>query len=472
MTMQLDCLQIAKAAGLEQGKTSGKEILFHCSRHPDEHPSLSIHPETDKWFCGPCGKGGGAWQLAAFLSGHDLFEKGRISAWLREHGVLDGEGENKRPPTRKYIAPGIETAVYSYRDENGKELFQVVRYEPKTFRQRRPDGKGGYTWKLDGVRRVLYRLPELSNELRAKPAGERLVYVVEGEKDVEALRTLGLSATTNAAGANKWRPEYTEQLHAAGVESVVLLPDNDEAGKSHALSVAQSCFDAAIEVKIVNLPGLPPKGDVSDFLSAGHRRAELEKITCATAAMTETDLGAAGNGAKGSKARFTPEPSRLVSDLLPALRGVVPDDHILPRPYSVYESKIFVQDNDGRMLLTQTPFFPVHVKHSADESGRTSITLAILERGNVRTVEVEAPVLFSHQKIVNLTNAGIQLNSLQARDCVRYVTALQQANRIPTSLITKSFGLRHPRGQSAYAYLLGPTRIGHLQVSFEAISPP
>src|SRR5437667_6839620 len=70
---------------------------------------------------------------------------------------------------------------------------------------------------------------------------------------------------------------------------------------------------------------------------------------------------------------------------------------------------------------------------AADESGRTSITLAILERGNVRTVEVEAPVLFSHQKIVNLTNAGIQLNSLQARDCVRYVTALQQANRIPTS---------------------------------------
>ena len=236
--MQLDCLQIAKAAGLEQGKTSGKEILFHCSRHPDEHPSLSIHPEKDKWFCGPCGKGGGAWQLAAFLSGHDLFEKGRISAWLREHGVLDGEGENKRPPTRKYIAPGIETAVYSYRDENGKELFQVVRYEPKTFRQRRPDGRGGYTWTLDGVRRVLYRLPELINELRAKPAGERLVYVVEGEKDVEALRALGLSATTNAAGANKWRSEYTEQLHAAGVESVVLLPDNDEAGKSHALSVA------------------------------------------------------------------------------------------------------------------------------------------------------------------------------------------------------------------------------------------
>src|SRR5206468_3692915 len=187
ITMQLDCLQIAKAAGLEQGKTSGREILFHCSRHPDKHPSLSINPEKNKWFCGPCGKGGGAWQLAAFLSGHNPFEKRKISAWLHEHGVLDWEGEDKR-------APGIEAAVYSYRDENGKELFQVVRYEPKTFRQRRPDGKGGYTWKLDGVRRVLYRLPELISELKEKPPGERSVYVAEGEKDVDALRDRGLTA--------------------------------------------------------------------------------------------------------------------------------------------------------------------------------------------------------------------------------------------------------------------------------------
>src|SRR5579862_3420628 len=96
-------------------------------------------------------------------------------------------------------------AEYDYRSESGELLFQVCRFEPKDFRQRRPDGNGGWDWKLNGVTRTLYRLPELTEAL----ALERPVFVVEGEKDVDALGKLGIFATCNPGGAGKWRDEYS-----------------------------------------------------------------------------------------------------------------------------------------------------------------------------------------------------------------------------------------------------------------------
>ena len=84
-------------------------------------------------------------------------------------------------------------AEYDYTDEQGALLFQVVRYLPKEFRQRRPDGRGGWTWNVNDVRRVLYRLPALQKQ--------KTVFVVEGEKDADTLAELGLTATTNAGGA-------------------------------------------------------------------------------------------------------------------------------------------------------------------------------------------------------------------------------------------------------------------------------
>src|SRR5258708_1040416 len=92
-------------------------------------------------------------------------------------------------------------APYDYLTQDGDLLFQVVRFHPKDFRQRRPDGNGGWTYSLNGVRRVPYRLPELLGADK-----EQCVFVCEGEKDVERLRTLELVATTCAMGAGKWRP--------------------------------------------------------------------------------------------------------------------------------------------------------------------------------------------------------------------------------------------------------------------------
>ena len=114
-------------------------------------------------------------------------------------------------------------AEYSYTDESGTLLFQVVRFEPKDFRQRRPDGYGGWNWNLNGVRRVLYRLPDV---LKAKS-----VLVCEGEKDCETARKLGLTATCNPGGAGKWRDEYRETLRG---KRVAIIADADEPGRKHA----------------------------------------------------------------------------------------------------------------------------------------------------------------------------------------------------------------------------------------------
>jgi len=164
-------------------------------------------------------------------------------------------------------------STYDYHDEGGRLLFQVVRFEPKDFRQRCPDGKG-WTWKLGTVRRVLYRLPDLQGKLT--------VYIVEGEKDADRLHALGFPGTTNAGGAGKWRPEYVRQLQAASIEHIVVLPDNDDAGRKHAADVARTCHAAGLVVKVVTLPGLPPKGDVSDWLDAGHTKDDLLALVKAT----------------------------------------------------------------------------------------------------------------------------------------------------------------------------------------------
>lgn len=164
-------------------------------------------------------------------------------------------------------------ATYDYTDADGKLLYQVVRFEPKEFKQRRPDGNGGWLWNIKGVKPVLYRLPEV---LRAVREG-RAVYIPEGEKDADNLSKLGLTATTNSGGAEKWRPEYSEALKGA---EVVILPDRDAPGQKHAAKVAVSLHGKAKSIKIVELSdrnGHQIK-DVSDWLAAGGTLSELETL--------------------------------------------------------------------------------------------------------------------------------------------------------------------------------------------------
>jgi hypothetical protein len=173
-------------------------------------------------------------------------------------------------------ALGYPIATYDYFDLTGRLLlYQVVRFEPKDFRCRRPDGSGGWIWSIDGVPVVPYRLDGL--------AEARRIYIGEGEKDCDTLANLGLIATTNHGGAGKWRDAHTRALVDAAVPEVVVLRDNDRPGVAHQEAVARACATAGLRVKCVALPGLPPLQekhgeDVSDWLSAGHSVSELEAL--------------------------------------------------------------------------------------------------------------------------------------------------------------------------------------------------
>jgi hypothetical protein len=189
-------------------------------------------------------------------------------------------------PRRQQERPRI-VKVYPYTDARDRLLFEVVRLEPKDFRQRRPDGRGGYIWNLDGIQPVLYRLPEVIDAVQE----QRTVYLVEGEKDVEMVRMLGLTSSCNAMGAKKWRDSYTETLCGA---NVAILPDNDKQGREHAALVACSLHSVAASVKVVTLPNLPDKGDVSDWVHAGGTREELETLVAAAQPWRPPVQGATG----------------------------------------------------------------------------------------------------------------------------------------------------------------------------------
>jgi hypothetical protein len=228
-----------------------------CPAHEDTTPSLT-------WTTGEGG--------AALVKCH---------AGCSTEDVVDAVGMTMRDlfaPDADQASKLREVGAYDYHDAEGNLLYQVVRFEPKTFRQRRPDGRGGWIWNLDGVERVLYRLPDLRS---ADP--NRFVLIVEGEKDVDRLHG-SFVATTNVGGAGKWRSQYSDELRG---RRVAILPDNDDAGRQHADDVARQLVGIAAEVRIVHLPDLAGKGDVTDWLNRDHTRDELKQIILATPPLTE-----------------------------------------------------------------------------------------------------------------------------------------------------------------------------------------
>lgn len=170
------------------------------------------------------------------------------------------------PPGGKKIV-----AEYDYRDAAGNVVFQKIRYEPKDFRQRRSDGKGGWVWSLKGIDSdIPYHLDKIS---ATQPGAT--IYVVEGEKDADRLLSLGLLATCSTGGAESWTDSHSAYL--AG-HHVAILPDNDPPGRLHAEIISKSLLGVAASVKTIELPGLPNKGDVSDWLDTGGTAQELESI--------------------------------------------------------------------------------------------------------------------------------------------------------------------------------------------------
>jgi RecA-family ATPase len=223
-------------------------VNAHCPFHKDENPSLSLNLAKGIWNCHSCNASGGMLDFERKMMATDV-----ETSWAQIYRITGME-----PPkiTHKLVK------VYDYTDVTGKLLYQKLRYEPKDFNQRQPDGKGGWWYNLNGVKKVLYRLPEVVTS--------KLCFCTEGEKDCDNLRNAltvagikDFAVTTTFDGAGHWKPEYAPYFTG---RMVVVIPDNDAKGKAHAQTIAASVKPFAERVKLVELPGLPEKGDVSDWL--------------------------------------------------------------------------------------------------------------------------------------------------------------------------------------------------------------
>jgi len=250
-------------------KGSGRQRSSRCPAHHDNSPSLSITDGNDRVLIKCHAQCDLDDILAALqLTRADLFNEPRE----RGHAHING------------TKPAV-VAEYPYLDERGQVLFVVERKQPKTFVCKRPDGRGGWIYKgaMEGVRRVLYRLPEV---VAAVKAGQ-LVYVVEGEKDADRLAGLGLVATCNphGAGPGKWRDDYAQAL--LGGEAVVVA-DRDDAGRAHARIVVDSLRRAGVKTHLAE----PAYGkDVSEHLDSGRDVVDLITIEGAGDAPTGGDGG-------------------------------------------------------------------------------------------------------------------------------------------------------------------------------------
>jgi 5S rRNA maturation endonuclease (ribonuclease M5) len=250
-------LEYCRAHGLELHR-AGREWACLCPLHREDTPSFIVNAEKQVWHCHGCGAGGSVIDLHAAL--HHLTGIEAMRQLAGENGK-EHKDESRRPTSaaknRTEPPLGREVAAYAYENAIGQVVYEVVRFEPKDFRQcRRVDGKR--VWSMDGIERVLYRLPELlGNPL--------LVWIVEGERDVETLRAAGQTATCNPGGAGKWLPAYSEHLRG---KCVYIVPDNDETGHKHARKVLSSLAGLVESVRWIELPsehsGKPVK-DITDL---------------------------------------------------------------------------------------------------------------------------------------------------------------------------------------------------------------
>ena len=240
----LDPKILAKQLG---GEANGNNIRCPGPGHSAEDRSLSvkIHPDSQGDI------------VVHSYAGDDPIA---CKDYVREKGGLgpfkpSGQSRNTVRPKRRIIAR------YDYTDESGGVLYQVVRFDPKDFRQQRPDGNGGWMWSLGEIRRVVYLWPEL----RRHP--DATVFVTEGEKDADRVASLGHCATTVASG--KWTDDC---IRALAGRDIIILQDNDEAGVKKARAAAQALHGSAKTIRIVPFPDLKPGGDVSDWLDADPQR--------------------------------------------------------------------------------------------------------------------------------------------------------------------------------------------------------
>jgi Protein of unknown function (DUF3631)/CHC2 zinc finger len=242
---------------------------------------FSINTAKQVFNCRGCGTGGDVIKLVEHLDGFD-FNAACI--------VLTGKPPPKvGGPDPTCDVRKVVRAEFYYHDQDGALQFIIDRVEfenqdgssivtkegkrKKTFSQRRPDPNqpDNWLWNVDGVPPLPYRLPEMVEAIAAGYA----ILVAEGEAKVDLLRSWDIPATCCAGGAKKWRPEHSAFLRGA---NVVILPDNDDAGREHANLVGGSLQGIAASIRVLKLPDLPPKGDIVDWAARGGTAEQLHKL--------------------------------------------------------------------------------------------------------------------------------------------------------------------------------------------------
>lgn len=167
-----------------------------------------------------------------------------------------------------------EITAYDYIGDHGVLVYQVIRTDfkdgGKTFRQQRPDGQGGWVKNLKGIEPIPYNLPDILHHTK------KAVWIVEGEKCADKLRELGILATTNSGGSGQWKDEHSAWLKG---RRVMVVPDNDEVGRKHAVKVVNCLVGVAEEIKLLDLSDqLAEKGDIVDWLNSGKTKKHLEAL--------------------------------------------------------------------------------------------------------------------------------------------------------------------------------------------------
>ena len=220
-------------------KRTGFDWMAKCPAHDDRNPSLSIRESAGKILV-HCHAGCDQRDVIDALKARGL--------WRSSHSVDESR----------------VVATYDYTDQNGELLYQVVRFEPKSFRQRRPDGRGGWVWK-----KILGKCCIVSVKFSSRLLSSSL----KAKKMSRPFCTHGFVATTNAGGATaRWLPAFTDVLRG---RRVILIPDNDRPGWQRVKTIARALLNSAPHIVILDLPGAK---DVTEWFAAGHGECELIAI--------------------------------------------------------------------------------------------------------------------------------------------------------------------------------------------------
>jgi putative DNA primase/helicase len=376
----------AVLARLEDVKEYDGYYKALCPTHDDREPSLSIWLNDRSKVCVKCHAGC-----------NDLALLSHLGLAISDLYPDNGHARDKRKTLK----------VYDYHDLEGNVIHQTVRHRPKGFSQRRPGGNGKPLWSLKGIEPVLYQLPEV-----AKAIDEgRAVFLAEGEKDADNARErLGVTATTCPMGAGKWRDSYTQALKGA---HVVLIPDNDSEGHKHMHHVACELTGVAASVKVVELPDLPHKGDVTDWMDAGGTTKGLRELVEATSPYTPNH-GNGGNVGGNTKPGTTPpaDPEQVGMTKLLA-DAITAEEH-------------FAQDAGGKLYRFSDGvykqfaerFIKRRVKELAEEWGETKRWSAHRANEVTEYIRADAPVLWERPPLdeINLRNGIFNIWTRCLRD--------------------------------------------------------